>query len=433
MRVALIVYLTGMLGLACSPKGTNQVVAVVGDVKIRLAELNQALPQQMTPEQETTERRKTLEAIIAKELFVQEAVRQGLDSAIAYQLEWEKKALVTRELFRTIAQQVKPISDLELARDYELLKTEDHCKIIMVPELTLAQRIAAQLDAGVPFETLAARHSVHPSRQVGGDMDYTPELYIAEPLRSAILALKEGQWTQPVFYDSNYTIVLLVDRRPADRLPPFAEMKQQLAEQLKLQRQREAATNYITDLRRRLEYNPEGLAVFYKPVDSITAAEKELWVAIRDGKQYVKVGRLLHVGKRFPPGLDTAIRSYAIRRAIEEDILYDDGLKRGLDKTPAVRQQLDQLRRNLLYEQLYEREIANQTTVTDSEVATYYQQHRDRYLSDFATVAPLIRNELQLQRRDDRYQEYLGQLRRRTRVTINEQLLGQACRKEKDQ
>ncbi|MEO0079584.1 MAG: peptidyl-prolyl cis-trans isomerase [candidate division WOR-3 bacterium] len=431
MRLTTLLLLAGLLGFGCAPKNGRGVVALVNGIPITLAELERQMPQTVPAQEESTIRRKTLEELIAKELFVQEAERQGLDSAIGYQLELEKKALVMRELFRTIAQQVRPVSELELKRDYELLKTEDRCQVIVVPDRTQAQRLIAELEMGVPFESLAVRHSIHPSRVEGGDMGYTPELYIDEPLRSAVIALTPGAWTQPILYDSNYAIIRLIDRRPADPPPPpFSELKQRLAEQLKLTRQRQAAANYMAELRRRLEFNPEGLRVFYKPVDSITESEKEIWVAIRDGRQYVKVGRLLHIGRRFPPYLDTAIRSYAIRRAIEEDIAYEDGLNRGLDKAPRVRAELAETRRRLLYDKFYEREVASQVTVSDSEVAAYYEAHRDRFLGELASVATLIRNDLTKERRTARYNEVLSRLRDKARIVVNERVLHRAQRRK---
>lgn len=419
----LVIFVVTFLSGSCG--GADPVVARVNDISIRKSALIGSVPQSIEPGKESSAVQECLEGLINQELFVQEAIRLGLDSAIAYPLELEKKGLVISELFSDIARSSPPVRTQELQQTYNLLSVQVHCRVIVVKEEMLAQRLYQELQSGAQFETLAVRHSIHPSRTRAGDVGTIPVYYIEEPMRSAVMALQPGEYTKPIFFDSTYQIVLLLDRGPTDPpLPPFGEAKQQLEEQIKISRQRKAANEYIARLRARLVYNPQGLSVFYKPVDSITEAEKEVWVAVRDSSKYVKVGRLLHIARRFPAGLDTAIRTYAIKRAIEDDLMYEDGLQRRLDQTPKVKEQIERRRRKLLYETLYNRMITSKIQVSDPDVYNYYQNHRDRYPGeDFALVAPLIRNNLVLEQRTARYQEYLAQLRSRAKISVNQGVL----------
>jgi hypothetical protein len=412
--------------LDCRPR-PSAAVAVVNGVPITAEQLLSTIPQSIEPGRESAAVRECLEGLINKELFVQEAIRLGLDSAITYPLELEKKGLVIYELFSDIAHKIH-ISPQELERTYKLLGSEVHCRVISVRAETTAQRLYQELVDGAIFESLATKFSIHPSRTKGGDLGYIQEFYIEEPLRSAIAGLKPGSFTRPVFFDSSYQIVLMVDRRPV-ALPPFNEAKQQLTEQLKLSRQRQAANEYIQNLRSRLVYNPAGLRVLTKPVDSITEAEREVWVAVRDGSKYVKVSRLLSIVRRFPPNLDTAIKTYAVKRAIEDDLMYEDGLNRKLDQVPKVAEQLRRLRYKLLYETLYNRAVSSQTSVTEDEVREYYQRNRDRYPGDdFAAVAPLIRNNLLQERQKARFNQFQKELRGRAQININQHRLNQVLR-----
>ncbi|MGQ9708523.1 MAG: peptidylprolyl isomerase [bacterium] len=387
-------------------RSTSPAVAVVNGVPITVDELIKTIPQAIEPGKESIVVQECLDGLINKELMVQEAIRRGLDSVIAYPLELEKKGLVTYELFAEIARPIRPTPQ-ELQRTYKLLSSEVHCRVISVRTETTAQRLFSELTQGAVFESLAHRFSIHPSRTQDGDLGYIPEYYIEEPLRSAIAGLKPGSFTKPVFFDSSYQIVLLVDRRPVD-LPPFNEVKQQLEEQLKISRQKKAATEYVQNLRTRLVYNPAGLRVFHKPVELITEAEKEIWVAVRDSIKYVKVARLLSLARRFPPDLDTALRTYAIKRAIEDDLMFEDALNRKLDQVPKVAEQLNRTRRKLLYETLYNRAVSSQINITDAEVREYYEQNRDRYPNDdFALFSPLIYNNLLQERQQARLKEFL--------------------------
>jgi len=411
-------------------RGKEQFVAVVNNQRITVAQFRRTLPQTIEPGKESTVVWNCLEEMINRELFVQEAERLGLDSVIAYPLELEKKGLMIYELFADLGRTVKPITMQELQNAYKLLSSEVHCRLIAVRDKVTADRLYQELKNDTAFETLAVRYSIHPSRNNCGDLGYIREYYIEEPLRSVILGLEIREWTKPVWFDSSYQIIQLLDRRAVDPpLPPFNEIKQQLEEQIKISRRRQAANEYIQNLRQRLVYNPAGLAVFYKPVDSITEAEKEIWVAVRDSSKYVKVGRLLYIARRFPPYLDTAVCTYAIKRAIEDDLMFEDALNRGLDKVPAVTEQLHQLRQKLLYETLYQRMITSQIEITDEQIRAYFEAHRDRYPNnDFNAVAPLIRNSLLWESRQARRNEFLRELHARSRVVVNEQQLKKILR-----
>lgn len=417
---SLMMLALGMQFCVCR-SGKDLTVASVNDVPISVEQLMAAIPRSYEPGTESAAVYQALEGLIDKELMVQEAERLGLDSVVAFPLELEKKGLVIYELFADIEEKTRPVTEQELRRVYDLLRYEVHCRVIAVRSPDTAEQVYQALTAGASFESLAVKYSIHPSRGRGGDLGYIQEYFIEEPLRSAVLGLKTGEWTRPIFFDSSYQIVQLLDRRPvAPPPPPFNESKQQLAEQLKISRRRQAANEYVRRLRQRLIYNPAGLRIFHKPVDSITEAEKEIWVAVRDSSKYVKVGRLLHIARQFPPGLDTVVRTYAIKRAIEDDLMFEDGLNRGLDRAPRVADQLNRLRRKLLYESLYNRVITNNITVSDEEVRQFYEAHRDRYPGELDAVAPLIRNNLFLERRERRWHEYRQELRSRSRIKVDE-------------
>ncbi len=400
-----------------------QPVALVNEKSITARGFAAVLPRQIDSsvgEEETKHR--VLNDIIIKELFIQEAERQGLNREITYQLELEEKGLVTQELYdAVVAQGNRPATALELEAARRLLKNEDHIKMIEVETEKLARGIALELDKGVPFDTLAKRHSVHRSAKAGGDLGFVPELAIEEPMRSAVLALEPGARTGPIPVGRHYQIVQLVDRRPADPgPPPLGEIKQELQFRLKQQERRRLANRYLADLRGRLVFNPEGLDVMCKPVDSITEQEKDVCVAVKDQSKYVKVGRLLHVARRFPASLDTAMRKYAVRREIEEDLIFEDGLDKELDKLPRIQERLAQKRRDLLYETLFKQEITDKVAVSEQEIQEYFEQNRGNYpTSDLKTVASLIRRRVSARKRDERLEEYKAGLWAKASISID--------------
>ena len=415
--------------LSCGGNADSKPVATVNGDVITVKQLAAALPANLdTAAQGDSIRTRMLDNLITKRLFVQEALRQGLDSGLTYQFELLQKGEVTQKLYDTITAPANKASDADLKRARELLVTEAHVQMIAVKSETAASRILTELEQGVPFETLAVHNSTHSTAVRGGDIGFIPELYIEEPLRSAVLVLKPGEHTKPVKTDQTWQIMKLVETRPASPVPPAitdAEFRQQLEGRLKQQSRRELANKYLADMRARIEYNEPGVQILMtKPVDSMTEADKDVAVAIKDKKQYVKVARLLKVAAAFTPGLDTAMKRYGIQREIEDDLLYEDGLARGLDKAPDVKERMDRAREDQLYRALFQQEIASKVNVTDADILAYHAQNKDKFVEkDLAKATPYIRNVLMQQQRDTAYKAYVDGLRAKAKITIDEKLL----------
>ena len=420
------ILLVSVLAISSCGKPGDRPVARVNGAAIAASEVAAAMPLRADSTANLDSiRHSIVNSLVNKQLFIQEARRQGLEKDIEYQLELEQRATVNQELYNAIVEPANRLNEMELQTAYKLYQTEAHLKVIAVKDESTAQRLVQELDRGVPFETLAVRSSRHGSAANGGDVGFVPELYVEEPVRSRVLPLKPGQHTPPVLVDNGWQILLLVETRPNEQAPPLSEFRQELEMRLKQQRRRELAQRFLADLRARLEYNPQGLEILKaRPVDSITDAEKEVPVAVKDGTKYVKVLRLLKVAARFPPDLDTAMKTYAVKREIEEDLIYQEALGRKLDRKPEVREQLARKRDDLLYQALFKKEVSDSLSVTDGDVFAYWHQNRDKFPNpDSLAAAGMIRNRLLAERRQVRLQQYADRLRAAAKISINEKLL----------
>lgn len=432
MRHFLLPILAVLTMLACTGQPARQVVATVNGEAITAADVAAMLPSNLGSLRADTVKKQVLDGIITRKLFAQEAKREGMEKDVEYDVELEQKALMEQLLYDTTTAAGNRVTEQGLQSAYKLLQTEAHLKLISVPDESLADRLYAELDQGAAFESLAVQYSRRPTAIKAGDEGFTPLLNIKEPLRTSVMLLKPGQHTKPLQVEGTWQIALLVEARPTTPAPPpLDSIRQGLEAQVKQLQRRALADEYLAKLRQRLVYNPEGLDILCKPVDSITDAEKEVAVAYKDKSQYVKVKRLLDVAARAPAMLDTGMKKYNVRHAIEEDLMYEDGLRMGLDKAPDIRRQLAAKREDVLYKALFKKEIVDKLVVTDSEVAAYYQQNRQNFTSpDTNQVAGTIRNRLLTERRDARLQEYLAELRARSKITINQAALA-AVKKEK--
>jgi len=412
------------------PSYSGKAVATVNGVRLEADDLVAALPGALDSTAVEDTVRALLDVMIRNELYVKEAERLGLETDIRVRYEMEEKGLVTQELYNEVVARGNELTEDELREAHELLKTENHIKLIEVQEEETALRVLGELEQGVEFETLAVRYSTERSGRFGGDRGYMPELAIEEPMRSEVRELEPGGVTKAVPTMRGYQIIKLVDRRQADpQPPPLEEMRDQLEMSLKQQRRRRLANEFLKDLRSRLTYNQEGLDILCRPVDSITREEQEVCVAVRDNTKYVKVGRLLNIARRFPVTLDTAMKKYTIRREIEEDLLYQDALDKGLNKLPQVAEKLGRKRKSLLRSALYEKEIEARAEVTDGEVRSYFETNRDNYpTSDFAAVEGLIRRRLKAQREQEIELEFLADLKAKAEITVDESVVEEIVR-----
>jgi len=414
-----------LLAVACTVQPGRRVVASVNGEAITAADIAAMLPQNLDPIRADSVKRQVLDAVIIRKLFAQEAKREGLEKDVDYQVEQEQKALMEQRLYDTTTAPGNKVSEPEIQSAYKLLQTQAHLKLIAVPDESLADRLAAELDRGAIFESLAVHYSKRPTAIKAGDEDFTPLLYIKEPMRTRVMQLKPGQHTMPTQIEGQWQIAMLVETRPTTPPPPpLDSMREAFLSQFKQIRRRELADDYMAKLRQRLKYNPAGLDILCKPLDSITDAEKEIAVAYKDNYQFVKVKRLLTVAARFPALLDTGMKKYAVRRAIEEDLMYEDGLHMGLDKARDITRQLATEREDVLYKALFKKEISDKLSVSDADVMNYFGQHRDNFTSpDTHQVAGTIRNRLLNEGREKRMREYLAELKAKSKIAVNQAAL----------
>ncbi len=68
-----------------------------------------------------------------------------------------------------------------------------------------------------------------------------------------------------------------------------------------------------------------------------------------------------------------------LQRLVEDMVLSEEARKLGIDRDPAVREQIEQLINRQLAIELLKREVADKITVTDSDARLYYDLHKDDF------------------------------------------------------
>ena len=230
---------------ALAPAVLAQNIAIVNGKAVPTARVD-ALAQQIarsgrpvTPEMQS----QLKDEVIAREIFIQEAQKQGLDTTEDFktQMELARQTLLIRELFGNY-QKNNPVTDAEIKVEFDKFAAanggkEYKARHILVEKESEAKAIIAQLKKGGKFEEIAKKASKDPgSGAKGGDLDWAnPGSYVAE-FSQALTTLAKGKLTEtPVKTQFGYHIIRLDDIRDA-QLPKFEEVKPQIAQQMQQQK-----------------------------------------------------------------------------------------------------------------------------------------------------------------------------------------------------
>jgi parvulin-like peptidyl-prolyl isomerase len=83
------------------------------------------------------------------------------------------------------------------------------------------------------------------------------------------------------------------------------------------------------------------------------------------------------------------IRDY-VDRWITTQLLYEEALRSGIETGPDIDARIEQYRRDLVAEQLVQKVIEERAVVTDDEVRTFYEAHRQEYEKEYRVSHILV-------------------------------------------
>lgn len=233
-----------------------QNVAVVNGKPVPKARLT-ALEEQVKAQAERTGRPvpaevagQLREEVIAREIFMQEAERRGLQATPAFRakLELARQGVLINELFADFQNKNK-VTDAEAKAEYDRIVAaqapaagakEYKASHILVETEDEAKALISQIKGGGSFEELAKTKSKDPgSGAQGGDLGWAnPSGYVRE-FADALGKLGKGQLTDaPVKSQFGYHVIRVDDLRDAKapELPKFEDVKPQITQQLQQQK-----------------------------------------------------------------------------------------------------------------------------------------------------------------------------------------------------
>ena len=180
--------------------------------------------------------------LIAREVMMQEAVKQGYDKnpEVKQALESARQTIVINALARDYITK-HPVTDAEVKAEYDrFVKTsgdkEYHVRHILLDNEADANAVIAKIKGGAKFEDLAKQSKDTGSANNGGDLDWASPSSFPPEFAAGLTGLQKGQVTEkPVKTQVGYHVIKLDDIRQA-KLPTLDEVKPQIQDSLSQQK-----------------------------------------------------------------------------------------------------------------------------------------------------------------------------------------------------
>ena len=200
-----------------------------------------------TPELRTAVR----DELNTRELLVREAKKQGVDKnpAIKTEMDLTSQTVLVRA-FMTDYLKSHPVPEDQMKKEYDVIKgqigdKEYKVRHILVDKEADAKDIIVALQKGEKFEKLAERSKDTGSKDKGGDLDWNAPANFVKPFSDAMIALQKGKFTTtPVQSQFGWHVIQVDDIREA-KVPPYEEVKPQLAQRM----QGQVVEQYLKELR----------------------------------------------------------------------------------------------------------------------------------------------------------------------------------------
>ena len=249
-------------------------LARVDDSVLTVQEFNAEIPLEyamsLTPEQKMT----FVQTWINTELIYQEALRQGFgeDERIAARLKQIRRELLANEYLQREMVGKANVTIQEAQLFFQQHESEFNTEIkiaqILVSSQDTADALLARIKGGADFADLAKQHSLDPSREAGGVLDYVRrgDMMASTPEREdAAFALKKpGQVSDVIESRYGYYIVKLVARRRLPKQVKFEDISDRVRNALALRKQKQIFEVLIDSLKAnaQIEIHPELLEPF---------------------------------------------------------------------------------------------------------------------------------------------------------------------------
>jgi parvulin-like peptidyl-prolyl isomerase len=350
--------------------------------------------------------------LVAEKLWALEAMDQKLDTTevIKFITKSFEKMFVRDQLFKSEVKDKIVITDQDLISGLNKKSIKLYVNFLFSEDYDEINSLYNLLNQGIPFDSILAEspekdEQINPIEIVFGQME--------ESIEDLLYNLKINEYTKPVLTADGWYIFKVANRSEqmiiseVDKDEELKLIKKTIEARRLIERQKEFYADFFKD--KKVDVDPE---IFEDIAQSISLSfalkKKSLGIADNElinldvddiGKMELKFGKeklnkvfikfsdnpiltkdylnmLLFDGfnsKEYKINYIRASLDERVRKDIEKELLYREGLKRGYDKNLEVKNEVEIWRANYLFQMLREK-FRDSVSVSDDEVFSYYEK-----------------------------------------------------------
>ncbi len=188
---------------------------------------------------------------------IRENIREGLTYEKMFEQKWADELKVTEDDAKAYYEQNQQQfqSPQQVRASHILIKPEPEdekdANMVAAAKATAkaeAEKILKEVKDGGDFSALAKEHSSCPSNTRGGDLNFFGRGQMVKPFEDAAFAMEIGQVSDVVETQFGYHIIKVTDKKEASN-KSFAEAKDDILKQLRMQKMSELAQQFIEKLK----------------------------------------------------------------------------------------------------------------------------------------------------------------------------------------
>jgi len=176
--------------------------------------------------------------LIGNEVMIQEAEKQnvGARADVKATIDNTRQSIIINAMLADYLKK-NPIKDADVKAQYEKAKADSpdkqyHVRHILLATEDEAKAVITKLKGGSKFEELAKQSKNTQTGPQGDDLGWLDARKLPPEISKVVLALQKGGVTEtPVKTDEGFHVIKLDETRPVT-IPPFDQVKQQVAQQM---------------------------------------------------------------------------------------------------------------------------------------------------------------------------------------------------------
>ncbi len=401
VRAVVGVVLAALWWSGCGPRANGDVVALVGDEKIELADLRQ-FREESTANYRNPEDGPAwhfyLQTMIDMKLMLINAHERQLDQTVEFVRQWERerrKKLVDEYAVRTI------LADVDIAvegmrQDFATSKWNRMLRLahIRTASEAEAQKAMRDLEQGQDFAEVARRRSLSPTAAHGGVLDAwygrgnLEEMGLPIEVGEQVFNLQVGDLSQPLIVGEHYEIFKVLSQGPApthyraaflreqywkEFRTRWKELTAQLKDRLNARLDGEAIRLLVN---RMAESAGRGMLLDPEEQEVILCRFKGGQVTLRDFAETYNAYWFI----RSVSFDSSGIAEFVHRDLLPRVLVYQAALQEGLDQDSTIAAWLQNKKKSLLLEALRREAVVQRTEVDSIKARQYYDDHPQMFM-----------------------------------------------------